>query len=161
MNNQPDISESWTFSPKVLYEFTINGNDDAQWQGTFKALKMRYVRNRKLLREILFETPSIKYKLYPEISMPQYGRGNKNAVPRIHWHGVIRFPDEVSLLDWLLITQVKMAKYGSFQFNEFRPEYWPEYCTKNENLFSKLPGNYALENTFEFDKLMDTVIKKV
>lgn len=141
-------SAVWTFVPNVLYEFTINGNDNSQCA---TSLEQRYARNRKLLREILKDAP-FKYWLQPEITMPQYGRRATNEYPRIHWHGVVMFPTYKSVVDYLTTTAVSLARYGSYQYNEFRPE-WIDYMDKHRQWFIHLPGNYELKNTYEFEKL--------
>ncbi len=143
-------ANDWILEPKTIYEFTISGTDNVQLT-TFNELKNRYKRNRRLLWEILKES-KVKYKLLPEITMPQYGRANKNSLPRIHWHGVIAYPDDEAITNWLLIDAVKLAKYGSYQMNVFRPEYWPGYCLKHHKLFSKTLGSYELQNSYAMDK---------
>ncbi len=144
----------WFIETNTVYEFTINGSDAVQ-SCNFKTLYLRYTRARKLLREIL-SAGKVKYNLLPELSTPQYGRIGKNHLPRVHFHGVIRFPTEDSIIEWLLVDAVKLAKYGSYQMNTFRPERWPGYCMKHKKLFTKLPGNYELQNTFEFDSIFNT-----
>lgn len=145
MTDSMSETKEWTLRPGVKYEFTINGSDHTQLTPSFKNLSKRYARNRALLREILLES-DVVYHLLPEISIPQYGRANKNSVPRIHWHGVIKFPDKESIVQWLLVDAVKLAKYGSYQLNLFRPEHWVTYCRKYSWLFEDLRPNYELKN---------------
>ncbi len=149
-------TQNWSFSKNIIYEFTVNGCDHTQ-VGSFASLHVRYKRCRKLLREIMQES-GVKYKLFPEISQPQYGRSGANEMARIHFHGIVRFPSGESILNWLLLTTPKLSKYGSYQFNTFRPDYWPGYCTKQMSLYRLLDGNYELENSFEFDSLFTCIM---
>jgi len=154
-----DSANEWCLRIDTIYEFTINGCDAVQMNGLQTSSK-RYTRNRKLLRDILTEA-SVRYCLFPEISIPQYARANKNCIPRIHWHGLMVFKDINSIINWLLTVAPALAKYGSYQFNTFRPDYWPSYCLKHQDIFEHLPGNYELKNSCCLDSFFEQILELV
>lgn len=135
-------TNEWILDTNTVYEFTINFNDDFQTKGID-----RYKSARKFLRNIL-DDGLYKYKLIPEITMPQYGDRYTNVMPRIHFHGVLMFKSNKQVLHWLLKGALIIAKIGRYQFNEYRDEYWPDYCLKNEYLFSGLEP-YELESEYD------------
>lgn len=132
----------WELKQGVWYEFTINPRDE------FQFMHDGINRERKCwmaIKRCFLKGEPCQFFLLPEISMPQYGdsrvdgyKTTKVVIPRIHYHGVIRFPDEDSLLGWLLNGATNMALIGRYQFNPYRPDYWPGYCTKHQDLFSNL-----------------------
>lgn len=143
--------KEWEFKEKTLYEFTINLNDERQCTKMHTGLDLRYQSARDCLKKV-FENNTWKYFLIPEISMPQAGQMYKYGIPRIHWHGIVMFPNNDTILHHLLVTAIKLADIGRYQFNEYRPKYWPKYCMKYNNLFSKLG---YIHNVEYFDDIYD------
>lgn len=145
--DDPMDHDKWTFKCNTTYEFTINFNDSYQLKG--QQLITRYDNARKHLRKELDEY-HITYKLMPEISMPQYADNSHNTYPRIHFHGIISFNSNTQILQFLLDTSIKLAKMGRYQFNDYRPQYWPQYCLKHKDLFSNLTS-YELESKYNME----------
>ncbi len=137
--------DDWRFEVNKPYEFTINLNDFFQW--TSGPLDDRYKKARKSVQSLLRRT-GLSYVLVPEISMPQYGDKMFNNTPRIHFHGVVIFTTTISIQQWLLEDAVSFAKIGRYQFNKYRPKYWPKYCLKDRSLFETLGPTYLLTNAF-------------
>lgn len=128
-------SKEWSFYPMTLYEYTLNLNDDFQRIG--KTLDLRYINAHATVKNI-FDKTNIKYCLYPEITMPQYGDKYTNSMPRIHWHGFVYFPTSGDIVQYLLSTAILISKVGRYQFNQARPKYWVKYMTKHKHLFKEL-----------------------
>lgn len=131
-NTSDDSKEEWVFAPMTLYEFTINLNDDNQVSRGRE--KNRHLKAKAVL-EHCFDDTTIKYCLYPEVSMPQFGDKYHNTYPRIHYHGWIVFPTNKAVCDYLLETAIKLARIGRYQFNPARIDYWNKYIKKHQGLF--------------------------
>ncbi len=139
--NKKEVGETdWCFSTNTTYEFTINLNDAYQVKGS--SLATRYKNARKTLRELLMENKGLRYKLLPEVTMPQFGDKYKNTYPRIHFHGILQFSTKESIIHWLLEDAILCAKIGRYQFNIYRPDHWPTYCEKHRTLFKHITNQY-------------------
>lgn len=147
-NDDSQSVEKWSFEINVPYEFTLNLNDYFQYISG-EDLLARYGKCRKII-QTLFRESELHYVLVPEISMPQYGDKHKNYTPRIHFHGVVVFSTIKSIQSWLLKDAIQYAKYGRYQFNPYRPDYWTKYCLKDKHLFEDLGPNYLMTNAFGF-----------
>lgn len=135
---EPMVDEKWSYNIDTIYEFTINLNDDYQVQTRKGCSDLRDVHATKIMREVLESFgPNFKYNLRFEISMPQFGDRHTNSMGRIHWHGIVKFTTTEAIYDFLLTGIHKLTRLGRFQFNEYRPEVWPKYCTKHEHIFKK------------------------
>lgn len=138
----------WVFKKNTWYEFTINFSDQYQSNGR-TSLENRYSISRKAIYSTLSETEDIDYYLVPEVSMLQYGDSFKNSIPRIHYHGIMRFKTNLSILNFQIKTQVLLAKIGRYQFNDYRPKHWPEYCEKHKHIYELLEP-YELKSMKSF-----------
>lgn len=139
MTDLTSKNNEWEFKIKTIYEFTINFNDTHQRANTINRMSNVY----KILKDNINIKSNISkhnmlYNLKPEISQLQYGHCAKNNMCRIHYHGIILFPTNGTLLNYLINIHQRLTKIGSIQFNEYRPNYWRKYCTKND-LYKKLP----------------------
>lgn len=129
-------SDEWSFETNVIYEFTQTFIDKYQYIGKGSS-RHNYVR--ELFKSIL-DDMMVGYEMYMEISMPQYSTETV-TIPRIHYHGVIVFKTPQQILMYLTKYHHQLAMIGKIQWNKYRPEYWPEYCTKQLKLFSLLKCN--------------------
>lgn len=130
----------WCFIPGVIYEYTQTFSDKYQYIGKGTA---RPNAVKELFKSIL-DDMKVGYEMYMEISMPQYST-EQVTVPRIHYHGVIVFKTPQQILMYLTKYHHQLAMLGKIQWNEFRPNVWPEYCTKHLELFSLLKCNISTD----------------
>lgn len=123
--------DKFIFKPNNIYEFTINPDDRHQFANK-KDTRVRCVK--EAIEEELDRTEEISYHLFPEISMPQYGRQDKNRYARVHYHGIMLFKTAHGLRRFFTHTWHRLTGISSIQFNEYRVE-WDEYCRKQKYLF--------------------------
>ncbi len=124
MTNVPQIF----YNEKDTYEITINPDDNNQ------CLKDEF-RYRLVLNKFskLFQymaNQGILLNLYPEISEVQC---INDKFPRIHFHGTLRFASRYAVGLFLLKYAYMLSQRCNTQINEFRPDYWPLYCKKQEH----------------------------
>lgn len=131
------------FQNGIRYELTVNPDDNHQ----FYESPLRHVRLSEFMRQFFmthFDSLS-NYHLIPEISEIQHSN-KMGPYPRIHYHGVIIFYD---VYTFLLFNQYKLSKFSDFQFNLFRPDYWPKYITKQSPIINyqktKVISNISLK----------------
>ncbi|AXQ65926.1 MAG: putative replicase [Cressdnaviricota sp.] len=137
--------QAWKrFNLKTKYEITCTFEDE--WQG-LKSTKcqnelQRLIHFNKFLAcTYLPLIKHCKYELTTEISDPQVIERYK--YPRLHLHGVIEtLDDPEDLLIFKLNTLQNMGVFGRIQINKFRPEIWPQYCKKDQDLYSKWLKTY-------------------
>lgn len=134
----PLAQDKWTFEKDQWYELTICPNNQYQYSLN------RHTKIYKALEEI-FDECDFKYLLLPEISMPQ--SNHKNNIPRLHYHGMIKFTLNKHIVKWLLKDALKVDNIGLYQFNPFRGEHWPKYICKHQYLFKRL--NITITNMFD------------
>lgn len=130
--------KEWEYKAKVVYEFTINFNDEYQCIKALKDLDERHDRPTIYLKQALNKT-GVFYYLVPEYSMPQFGDSYKNKCPRFHYHGIILFPSERSVCSALINMHVWFSYIGRYQYNVFRPDHWYDYCHKHRDIFASIP----------------------
>lgn len=126
-----DSKSDFKYIPKVIYEFTINPNDQYQ----FVNKKDSRLRNIKDTIDSIIQDSTCKFNLFPEISMPQYGNKTNKRIARYHYHGILLFVDWSDIRTFLSNTWHKLTACGSIQFNEYRPDHWPTYCRKQQSMF--------------------------
>lgn len=129
------VKDKWVFKEKTIYEFNINLNDE--YQNKSRDPFQRYTVARGHVSSILSKS-RLTYCLIPELSMNQYGDKYTNTYSRIHWHGLVYFPDNLAILDYLLRIDHVLKKIGRIQFNPHRPDYWKKYCHKHQHIFKSL-----------------------
>lgn len=158
-NHDDDVEKpKWDFDIGVIYEFTISPNDGAQI-GSLE-LDQRYVKLRKQIRGILRGIGSM-YSIVPEVTVHQYGDKHVNTIPRLHFHGLMVFRSNKEKWNWLLYGQIQIARMGRFQFNSFRPDYWPGYCSKQRLFMEEVVEHYLLSNSLELDKALGVYNKNM
>lgn len=125
---------------KTKYEITCSFIDKYQQiDRTQEPLNANRINNHPLLRLQLFTTwlekkylprfNNCNYEFYLELSDPQ--RLDERKYSRLHLHGIISFDNEYELLKWKLNDSYNLSKYGNIQLNDYRPNYWLKYCTKD------------------------------
>ena len=125
---------------KTKYEITCSFIDKYQQINmTQEPLNGNRMNNHPLLRLQLFTIwlekkylprfNNCNYEFYLELSDPQ--RLDERKYSRLHLHGVISFDNEYELLKWKLNDSYNLSKYGNIQLNDYRPNYWLKYCTKD------------------------------
>ena len=116
------------------YEITVNPDDSHQY------LKDEFrFRNCLTMWDKMFTTMStqeIIIDMCPEISECQNLIDGKH--PRIHFHGTILFSSRFAIASFLLKYSLKLSQKSSIQINEYRPEYWQKYITKQKDLMEYL-----------------------
>lgn len=148
--------EKWTFIAGKVYEFTLNFNDSYQYGN--RSLNNRIDHMRDVFVKLFDDNDGLQYCVVPEIEAYQFGDKYKNTVPRYHLHGIVYFKTKRSILVWLIKTATLSAKIGRYQFNDFREDYWPQYCAKHKDLFKHLNKSYYLNNDEELRQLMEIPI---
>lgn len=130
MGETIDGDDKFTFKADTQYEITINPDDKHQFYGKGHTRVNYFVE--AMAKELDQWKESCAYSMALEVSMPQYGNATRGSKPRLHYHGVIRFKDEVSIATFFIERAYKVRQWCDVQFNEFRPEHWPKYCAKNK-----------------------------
>lgn len=141
------LNKAFTYTRKTKYEITVNHDDSYQFIDHtkedlthVKRFKSYYDMIHQYLIQI-FDRFDIKYELYIELSEPkmcsQFAKG-KPASSRLHCHGTIEFPTNKSIGLWLLNSFHLLGTHCDVQINEYRPDYWPEYCRKQSRIISTI-----------------------
>ena len=135
-----DTNEKFKLKCKTKYEVTCTFIDKYQFTHKCKEPKNPHLmRNHPLLRLVIFCNwlktkylplwDNCNYEFYLELSDPQ--RIDQYKFGRLHLHGIISFDSEEELFYWKLNTSTNIGKYGNIQLNNYRPNYWIKYITKD------------------------------
>ena len=140
-------SRKFHYCPRKKYEITITLKDKYQNLVTNNSIRSdldkgidfkydpyaRLINHQRWFQQDVIPLLNMhsEYKLYLELSDPQVL--DDKCWPRIHYHGYIRFKNNESLLLWKLNTAPELAQFGRIQLNEFRHEYWMDYCKKDKD----------------------------
>lgn len=132
------MTHDFKISANQLYELTFNPDDKHQYFGS----DIRHIRSRDDTKQ-LFESLSVKYLLYQEISVQQHS--NKSlSHNRVHYHGVIRIVDPFT---FVLTDMYKLTRMGDYQLNEYRSNgEFLEYATKQAYLYKHTMMKQMLSN---------------
>lgn len=131
--------EKWSLRPVTVYELTICPDDVKQ----FVDKKDTRLRNCvEYYKELIKDVPAM-FHFFAEVSHPQHGDANTCRIARIHWHGVICFKNEEEITNFLLSHWHRFTQHARIQFNEYRPDVWPDYCRKQK---AYLPNWTRLKN---------------
>lgn len=135
------------YKPDTIYEITINPEDNWQYEG--EPLRVsRFTNTVNLIKGAL--TDNTFYYLVPEISECRNSNPYSTHYPRIHYHGIILIK---SVQEFLLQTITKIRKIGSFQINNYRPDYWPKYIAKQRQYIElKKIGNCSFAGIKEKER---------
>lgn len=142
--------QKFMYTYNRIYEITIGPDDKHQ----FEKKDTRYILSREHIRTSLEDT-NIKYCLYQEFSHQQH-INTKSKFNRVHYHGIIVIPRE-SLFSWVSHHLNQLRHSMDIQVNEYRPDYWYDYCTKQRYLYesSPIPVKQCLYNMKWGDMVQD------
>ncbi len=129
------------------YEVTINPNDKHQFFGSPRRLELFVMDVQKLLIKA-FDNYNVKYRLYIELSEPKAINKEDtrkcSAGSRLHMHGYILFDSNLVLGNYLLKSQYYLSRWADIQVNEYREDYWSEYCVKQKPVMKALSKHYKV-----------------
>lgn len=154
--SDPNISTSWQTKCNTCYEFTFAPNDQCQFAPNTSKLLPRYIQWRESMENLIKLLPAdIDYYLVPELSEPQ--SSHKSRYPRWHLHGIIKFRNQTARIDFLSEWWPKASRYGIIQMNTFRPDYWPTYITKDQDIMRKYSNTLKKKYSFSTKGLKDII----
>lgn len=96
-------------------------------------------RYRDHLHGELLSITDTEYSLWADISEPR--EMNADKLPRIHYHGVIKFVNRNAVLEWLLTHAPRIVgNVGLLKIDTIDcPEHWLKYCKKYVPLTRQQP----------------------
>lgn len=142
-----DSNHECYYKANTFYAITINPCDDLQFLKK-ESIILREQRCREAMLNIVQELNHLnrKCELYivPELSELFY-TNRRNAPPRFHWHGFIRFHTNESLKHFLLIDSVKLISTNQIMLKKIANlKGWLSYCTKQQEIMQSKPiANYS------------------
>lgn len=75
------------------------------------------------------------YDMVPETSVPKYLRGVPGVLPRVHFHGTIKFTgDQAGIAEFLNNRWHKLLDFATFKLSDYRLDVWPAYISKQRYL---------------------------
>lgn len=164
MKNIKKSSEGVTtpkmFQHDVVYAFTLNPKDSLQGNQDLNVLE-RTKKFTKIITTIrkLFDDYDVDYMLYPEISTPEPYRiiNRTNIIPRLHYHGYIRFTDPAL---FYCHTYIQIAKrIGIFKIKSIDDhKKWNDYIKKDRKVMKKIMHSLKLPYKLRHGKF-DTIMK--
>lgn len=119
----------------IVYEMTLNAPDRGQYFNK-ETRATKCVEHYSTILELM--RPYADYTFYPELSQIRNSNPEKQHYCRWHYHGFIKFKDNLALAQWLVHSQYKLSKTVDYQINAYREEYWNKYCTKQEEIMKPL-----------------------
>lgn len=127
-----DKKSKFIVRPNEIYEITINPDDSLQGTGDLRDIKLNTYMIDMLGK-------SCKYLMRLELKMPQYGRFNKNNLPRLHYHGFIYWESYDDIYQFYLVKWQQLTAHSSVQlnYNNDRREYWTNYMKKQAKWIPK------------------------
>lgn len=141
MSKNSDDNEKFNISCNVIYEITINPDDKHQHANKGDT---RFTNVKSDVQSVFDDFHSdIKYHLFGEMSMPQFGNQHTHRYARCHYHGIILFKTPAAVWDWLTIRWHKLTGQSSVQLNPYRPEKWDAYVRKQQWL---VPKRFRIRN---------------
>lgn len=132
-----DTTPTVFYKPEGIYEITINPCDKYQFRYTKHRTEHFVEVAVRKLRSCL--GASCEYSLFLELSEPRNSNPIKGTYPRFHFHGTISIkPDPQCLFSLLEYGLARLSDYGDYQINTYRPDYWPQYYMKQQNVIGKV-----------------------
>ncbi len=134
------------YKSNTKYEITINPNDKHQFHGNSRRLELWIMDMQKLITTA-FDNYGIMYKLYWECSEPRSINKEdrkKSSGSRLHFHGYFLCPNDVVMGNYLLQSVYKLSRWSDVQVNEYRPDYWPKYVSKQGKIIKALAKSYHI-----------------
>lgn len=130
-------------------EITINPNQ----QFLCEVARVGRVRREIASIAALCLKPYADYTLYLEISEPHVNctqEAKYYHFPRVHVHGIVKFHDVIGFLE---TGFHKMAGLALFTINQYDPEYWTAYSTKQAELWIGSMYNPIIKPSEKLSKL--------
>ncbi len=123
---------------KNTYEITINPSDKYQFFGKPRRYELFLTMMDTFLKQSL-DCWNIQYKLCVELSTPHINISMKTGnQSRLHFHGYVKFKTKRSKSCFHLHSVYKISRFGLLTFNNYRPDYWPEYMIKDYHLIKAI-----------------------
>lgn len=144
------------YRANTTYEITVNP-DNQYFDKIDRLVKMAssFSAHIDALKEVS------TFQFIVEQSEPRYGNKHRGSDSRLHFHGTIRFLDEVSIGKFLLNIVNKLKKYGDFSINTYRPDVWDDYMDKQKHIMLPLCKAYHVPYVYRSDKPIYKSIRKV
>lgn len=152
--NSPSDSKSF-YRTGEWYSLTIAPNNKRQYIRDGE----RIGKCRKYMYDKVLAWPQhgIEYWLRPELSEPRKSTFDKNGDPstigpRLHWHGMIRFLNNKSILYWLVYGMSYLMIDCVVDIDTISDyDVWVSYCKKQESInnFNPLESGYNLISSSE------------
>lgn len=130
-----DDQDTVFYRPGVNYEITLNAPDKSQFFNKLTRVN-KVVEFYSAVTELF--RPIGQFELYPELSEIRNSNPEKQRQSRWHYHGVIRFTDELAVAEFLLTISYKLSKLVDYQINTYRKEYWNTYIQKQQFIMKPL-----------------------
>ncbi len=130
------------------YEITINPNDKHQFFGSPRRLEIFMTKLHALLVDAL-DNYKQEYKLFVELSEPHINVNSKSPLPRLHFHGTIKFVNELAVGQFLLKSLYKLSRFSNVTLNDYREDYWPKYISKQSLVMKALAKYYKVKVTIK------------
>lgn len=113
----------------VVYGITINPSEQ------FFKDSFRFITIYSVLFNFL-QTVNFEYELFPEVSSPPTSRvGSRVCLPRLHFHGYIKFKTYFALTEFYQSEYYKLSKFSSIDIHH---DLNPSYPLKNKSIMSPI-----------------------
>lgn len=123
-----------TIAPNDIHQFTKN--DNRALMSMDDEFRIQRVMGSLWKRLSPFNS-YIRYILHVDISEP---RNMNSNLPRIHFHGVIRFDDNRDIRKWLLKILPELNIIGIVDIDTIDdPVFWEKYCKKYDHITGVAP----------------------
>lgn len=128
-----DIGATCFYIPQVNYELTINPREQHFKK---KTRSSKCVETCSAIMELFRDVAT--FEMYPELSEPRFGNIERGSEARWHYHGVVRFNDELAVGIFLLEKVYMLKRMCDFSINSYRKEHWNKYIKKQEKIMKPL-----------------------
>ncbi len=131
------------YTEKTTYEITISPNDKSQYFGSPRRIELFTMKVQSILTKALTNN-GVEFKLWLELSEPK--EINKEAYKksksgsRLHYHGTIRFPNEIAVGLFLLKGQYLLSRTMDVYISNkgVKRIEWIPYCRKQRGIIKLL-----------------------
>ncbi len=132
-----EVQEHIFYQSNTYYEITINPEDRYQYFGAPRRLEKFIVKSQSLLRDSLgvYDT---EYELVTELSEPYINVHKKSPLPRLHFHGKIKFKTDVHVGLFLLNGLYLLSRFALVTINKYRKDKWTGYIHKQNAIMVAL-----------------------
>lgn len=125
------------YNNQQVYSFTYNPCDEYQYHD--KGCK-RLAMFRTCMYELLIglHASGIRYGAYIDISEPRDTHADKYT--RLHLHGIIAFPTNKAISEWLCFHQNRLSRIGYLNIDTIDdPIHWIQYSSKYTKILRMRP----------------------